>query len=104
VLIVPLFTTILILLVTFIIPRTTKEHKEEATRTIRQIILIGIYYNVALMVMMQQLFSTISNMNLHVFYFEFKAGPLMPLGMIATGLNALSLFSLYVENVYRTET
>lgn len=103
VLIVPVLSSIIFFAVASTLPRTDPDHKEEAVRTVEQLLLIGIYYNVALMVMMHQLFSTISNMNLHVFYFEFKAGPLMPLGFIATGLNALSLFALYVEKIYKTE-
>jgi hypothetical protein len=104
VLIVPLLVTVMLFVITTFLPHSKNEHKEEVQRTAKQLALIGIYYNVALMVMMQQLFSTVSNMNLHVFYFEFSAGPLMPIGFIASGLNALSLFSLYVESIYRTET
>lgn len=104
VLIVPLMVVVLLFLTTIFLPRVKKDERDEVQRTAKQLTLIGIYYNIALMVMIQQLFSTVSNLKLHVFYFEFHAGPLLPIGFIASGLNALSLFSLYVESIYRVET
>lgn len=103
VLIVPLLSTILLFVTTLVLPRTSTEYKEEGASIVKQILLIGIYYNVVMIVMMQQLFSTVSNMELHVLYFEFKPGPLMAIGLVASGLNMMSLVSLYVEKVYKVE-
>ena len=103
VLIVPLLLSILIAITTFILPRVNDEAADEIEKTVKQLTMIGIYYNVALIVMMQQLFSTITNLKLHIFYFRFIPGPLVTIGMIASGLNALSLFSLYVNKIYRAE-
>lgn len=103
VLIVPLLLSILISITAIILPRVNDEAKDEIEKTVKQLTMIGIYYNVALLVMMQQLFATVSNLKLHVFYFRFVAGPLVPIGFIASGLNALALFSLYVNKIYRAE-
>jgi hypothetical protein len=103
VLIVPLLISILITATAFVLPHVSSNAKEEIEKTVKQLSLIGIYYNVALLVMMQQLFATVSNLNLHLFYFRFESGFLVPIGFIASGLNALSLFSLYVNKIYQVE-
>lgn len=103
VLIIPLLLSILIAITAFALPRVNGETKEEIEKTVKQLTMIGIYYNVALLIMMQQLFATVSNLKLHVFYFRFESGTLVPIGFIASGLNALSLFSLYVNKIYRAE-
>lgn len=102
-LIIPLVCSIIMLIMAFVMPRLTTG-KEEVERTAKQLILIGVYYNVAMLVMMQQLFATISNLKLHVFYFEFKSGTLVAVGFIATALNAMSLFSLFVNKIYKVES
>lgn len=102
-LIVPLMCSLIMLIMSFAAPRLNGTGKEEVERTAKQLILIGVYYNVAMLVMMQQLFSTISNLKLHVFYFEFKSGTLVAVGFIATALNAMSLFSLFVNKIYKVE-
>jgi hypothetical protein len=103
VLIIPLFISFLMTATTFILPRVSDTSKKEIEQTVKQLSLIGIYYNISMLVMMQQLFATISNMKLYIFYFRFEAGPLVPIGFIASGLNALALFSLYVNTIYRAE-
>jgi hypothetical protein len=101
-LIIPLFCSTVMFIMAFVAPRLSKG-KDEVERIARQIITIGIYYNIALIVMMQQLFATISNLNLHIFYFEFKSGTLVIVGFIATALNAVSLLSLYVNSIYKMD-
>jgi hypothetical protein len=103
VLIVPVGITIMLFIMSILLPHVKKENKSEIKKIATQIAMIGIYYNIALIVMMQQLFSTISNMKLHVFYFQFTAGPLVAIGFIASALNAMSVFSLFVEKIYKTE-
>lgn len=103
VLIIPLLVTILITITTFALPRVNDNTKDEIERTSKQLILIGVYYNIALLIMLQQLFATISNLKLHIFYFRFESGPLVPIGFIASGLNAISLFSLYVNKIYSAQ-
>lgn len=104
VLIVPLMLSILITATAVVLPRVSDAAKEEIEKTVKQLVMIGVYYNVALLVMMTQLFHTVSNIDLHVFYFRFEPGYLVPIGFIASGLNAMSLFSLYVNKIYRAES
>jgi hypothetical protein len=104
VLIVPLFLTCLYGITAVALPHIKeKELREEIQNIVKQLSLIGIYYNVALIILMQQLFGSISNLKLHVFYFQFTPGPLVMLGLLCSGLNAMSLFSTFIEKVYRTE-
>ena len=103
VLIVPLLLSILIAITTFVLPRVGDEAAAEIEKTVKQLILIGTYYNISLLVLMHQLFSTITNLKLHIFYFRFIPGSLVTIGFICSFLNGLSLFSLYVDKIYKTE-
>ena len=104
VLIIPTCVTLLMLVAVLGLPKITDiETRKSTEKTVKQMVLMGIYYNVILIVMMQQLFATISNINLYLFYFQFDPGFLVTLGYIASGLNAMSLFSLYVQNMYPVE-
>jgi hypothetical protein len=103
VLIVPLLLSVLITITTFVLPHVNDKAKVEIEKTVKHLILMGIYYNVSLLVMMNQLFSTISNLKLYIFYFRFNPGLLVPIGFLASFLNALALFSLYVNSIYKSE-
>lgn len=102
-LIIPLSCSLLMLVMAIILPQI-KHGRDEVEAIAKQAIAVGIYYNIAMLVMMQQLFATISNLDLFVFYFEMKSGPLVMVGFIATGLIATSLFSLFVNKIYKAET
>jgi hypothetical protein len=103
VLLIPMAVSVLITATAFVLPHVSESAKDEIEKTVKQLTLLGIYYNISMMVMMQQLFSTISNLKLHVFYFRFEPGPLVAIGYIATALNALALFSLYVNKIYKAK-
>jgi hypothetical protein len=102
-LIIPLMCSLIMLTMAFVLPRLN-EGRDEVEKIAKQIIMVGIYYNVAMLVMMQQLFSTISNLKMHIFYFEFKSGILVMVGFICTALIAVSVFSLYVNKIYKVES
>ena len=81
------------------VPLFTRD--KELRAAIKQVVIVGVYYNVVLLVMMQQLFGTLESLKVDLFYYEFRAGPLMYVALSASALNAMSVFSLYVDSIYQ---
>lgn len=105
VLIIPMIASFLITVTAFILPRIDNEGaREEVEKTVKQLVMVGLYYNVSLLVMMTQLFATVSNVDLHVFYFKMNVGTLVPVGYICTFVNAVALFAIFVNSIYKAES
>jgi len=101
VLIMPAASAVVLAFTAIVVPRDTME-RQEMRRTAKQFVLVSIYYNIALLILLQQLFASISNIDLHLFKFKFEAGPLVFVGYVATALNTLSMFYLFAETIFQS--
>lgn len=106
VLLIPIICTCLMLFASFIKSYGNRngEYKEDVQNAMDIIysgILVFTYYNLLFILLMHQVFQTIHYVDIKIVYFELIPGKLMFYGMLASILNLVSLFSLYVSEMYR---
>lgn len=105
---VPMINTMLFLLGSVVSARMKRfekaseeyENLNYLLNTIFSIIGLLAIYNITLILMAQELFKTINQINMFVFYFRARVGLLSTYALISSGLNLLGLFSLYIGNMY----
>jgi hypothetical protein len=105
VLIIPIICTFLMLFAAFIKSYGNRngEYKEDVQNAMDIIysgILVFTYYNLLFIILMQQIFKCVHSVDIKIVYFELVPGKLMFYGMLASLLNLMSMFSLYVSEMY----
>lgn len=107
VMIIPFVNTFLFALGAYIsakknrIPDTeTKEDLVQIESMIFKAIGVLAIHNIVFILMLQQLFSSVKEINLFLFYFEAKIGIMSTYALISSGLNLLGLMNIYISNMY----